>query len=720
MNGSNSKTVKEDKEAGDVIGSHGVGQEQEHRVSSQSILSGAMMMMMTMKEKREGEMEQGDQEQTSGSALQRRRSSSTTQAVVASFFKHSLKELSHDWALLEEEPLHDSAEAAAAAGDATTSASTAAAAAAVSTRSNSDNNSTMMIKINRRKRQQAILLEKAFDVIDVSKLGYLTSDDLFIFFQQAAQHIGLRQVEDELIDIAVDALLEDIATASALSSTAASAAPAATWTADNANQNGDNDDAAAATHRHITKEQFFDIFDRHPDLMTAFGNDMSKSTLAFYDRHQSQQSSHHYSDVDHEQHEQLISEWQENAQVFHRYNTELQNRAVEYAWLVVYVATSIGILTQKAIQYAHHQAALDVFGYCILPARGAAACLNLNCLLILLPICRHLTTWVQCTPLAWYFPFNAYLEAHILFGTAILLWSMVHVGAHVCDFYRFAYAPEEAIYALFGDKLGVVPMDPTARVKLLLQQPAAITGIIMVICILIAYPVVLVRRTKFNTFWILHHLLLIMLIALCCHGIASLLEPFQSVYYVIGPLVIYVASKVLRETKLSDTKVVLVQTKSGGIVHLQLKKPLGWKHVRSGMYAFLKVPHVSNIEWHPFTLTSTPDDPYLEFHFAAVGDWTDAVQTYLSEQIQATKHENGGEEGDCGVGPVTSLSLDTLQFKVDGPMGASSQGFMDFEVVVLVGAGKGLLCSWQFLPDLQSAALFSSRVFVLVCIYLFH
>jgi FAD-binding domain/Ferric reductase like transmembrane component len=344
------------------------------------------------------------------------------------------------------------------------------------------------------------------------------------------------------------------------------------------------------------------------------------------------------------------------------------------------------------VEYANRQDALDVFGYCILPARGAAACLNVNCLLILLPICRHLTTWVQCTPLHSYFPFNAYLESHILFGMAILFWACVHVGAHVCDFYRFAYADEDAIYVLFGDKLGVVPPEPTARIKLLLKQPAAITGIIMVVCILIAYPVVLVRRTKFNTFWILHHLLLVMLVALCCHGIASLLEPYASVYYVIGPLVIYVLSRVLRETKLSNSNVLLAQTKSGGIVHLQLKKPLGWKHVRSGMYAFLNVPQISRIEWHPFTLTSTPDDPFVEFHFASIGDWTDAVQSYLLEQIQAAKHENGGEDGNGGGGAAgTAISLESVQFKVDGPMGASSQGFMDFEVVVLVGAGAAFL-----------------------------
>jgi FAD-binding domain/Ferric reductase like transmembrane component len=638
---------------------------------SSSILSGTMMEVeITNNSSNNGD----DTQKSSGATASSDKgssSSSRTQAMVASFFNHSLRELTHDPAWLE---LQAQADAEELATQATAVSRRASRRTSVFSHgdANSVSASSTTMKMNRRKQQQIMLLEKAFSVIDVSNAGYLTSSDLFIFFQQAAQHIGLKSVEDELIDIVVDALLEDITTAAKNQTGgagAAAAAPAAT----------------ELVEGHITKEQFFDIFERHPDLMTAFGDDMSRSTLAYYDK------KHTLDDKEQEEEE----EWQENdAQVWHRYHTNLQNQAVEYSWLLLYILGSIAIFINKAIEYANRQDALDVFGYCILPARGAAACLNVNCLFILLPICRHVTTWVQCTPLHSYFPFNAYLEAHVLFGTAILFWAMVHVGAHVCDFYRFAYAPEDAIYALFGDKLGVVPQDPGARIRLLLKQPAAITGIIMVVCILIAYPVVLVRRTKFNTFWILHHLLLVMLIALCCHGIASLLEPYASVYYVIGPLVIYTLSRLLRETNLSDSNVLLAQTKSGGIVHLQLKKPLGWKHVRSGMYAFLKVPHISSMEWHPLTLTSTPDDPYLEFHFASVGDWTDAVQSFLLEQIQAAKKENGGEEGDgvCGAAAAgTAISLENMQFKVDGPMGASSQGFMDFEVVVLVGAGKGLV-----------------------------
>ena len=34
------------------------------------------------------------------------------------------------------------------------------------------------------------------------------------------------------------------------------------------------------------------------------------------------------------------------------------------------------------------------------------------------------------------------------------------------------------------------------------------------------------------------------------------------------------------------------------------------------------VPDVSGYQWHPFTISSAPDDPYVSVHIRQVGDWT--------------------------------------------------------------------------------------------------
>jgi len=45
------------------------------------------------------------------------------------------------------------------------------------------------------------------------------------------------------------------------------------------------------------------------------------------------------------------------------------------------------------------------------------------------------------------------------------------------------------------------------------------------------------------------------------------------------------------------------------------------------------VPKIASTEWHPFTITSAPGDPFVSVHIRVVGDWTEALwktmQTYL-------------------------------------------------------------------------------------------
>ena len=37
---------------------------------------------------------------------------------------------------------------------------------------------------------------------------------------------------------------------------------------------------------------------------------------------------------------------------------------------------------------------------------------------------------------------------------------------------------------------------------------------------------------------------------------------------------------------------------------------------------FLQCSQLSYFEWHPFTLTSAPEEDYLSVHIRQIGDWT--------------------------------------------------------------------------------------------------
>jgi hypothetical protein len=85
-------------------------------------------------------------------------------------------------------------------------------------------------------------LELAFNNLDANNDNVLDRSELTLFMQEAAKHVRL-QVDSDVIEDAVDALLEDV-----------------------------SDDKNL---EHITREQFYDIFHRHPDMLRVFEQDES-------------------------------------------------------------------------------------------------------------------------------------------------------------------------------------------------------------------------------------------------------------------------------------------------------------------------------------------------------------------------------------------------------------------------------------------------------------
>ena len=48
-----------------------------------------------------------------------------------------------------------------------------------------------------------------------------------------------------------------------------------------------------------------------------------------------------------------------------------------------------------------------------------------------------------------------------------------------------------------------------------------------------------------------------------------------------------------------------------------------------GQYIYLKINQISFIEYHPFTLTSAPEDDFYMVNMRQIGDWTskDGLET---------------------------------------------------------------------------------------------
>lgn len=71
---------------------------------------------------------------------------------------------------------------------------------------------------------------------------------------------------------------------------------------------------------------------------------------------------------------------------------------------------------------------------------------------------------------------------------------------------------------------------------------------------------------------------------------------------------------------------------TGNVLAIHMTKPAGFKY-KSGMYLFLQCPKISSFEWHPFSITSAPDDPFLSVHIRTLGDWTAEMKKIFSEAL---------------------------------------------------------------------------------------
>ncbi|KAL1916740.1 uncharacterized protein VTP21DRAFT_5444 [Calcarisporiella thermophila] len=315
-------------------------------------------------------------------------------------------------------------------------------------------------------------------------------------------------------------------------------------------------------------------------------------------------------------------------------------------------------------------------------ARGAAMCLHVDSGIVLFPMCRNLLSWFRSSNLNKVVQFDKHIAFHKLVGWSIFFFGLLHTICHYVNFVRLARTSPNVVsqffYYMFGHGVGW-------------------SGHVLIIVILImgATSVPSVRRSNFERFWYTHHLFVIYFIVFSFHGAFCLVandRPPLCVNiasfwkYWIASGVIYTFERVIREYRAffrrsHVSKIVLHPSK---VVEIQIKKENTFSNVKAGQYVFICCPEVSIWQWHPFTLTSAPEEDYISVHVRVVGDFTRNLARALGcgdgDRVEDANNQNGRQE-------VTKV---LPRIMVDGPFGTSSEDVFNFEVAMLVGAGIGV------------------------------
>ncbi|EPS63617.1 hypothetical protein M569_11166 [Genlisea aurea] len=380
-------------------------------------------------------------------------------------------------------------------------------------------------------------------------------------------------------------------------------------------------------------------------------------------------------------------------------------------WVIsLWIAIMIGLFVWKFNQY-RRKSAFRVMGYCLLTAKGAAETLKLNMALILLPVCRNTITWLRSSRLGHFVPFDDNINFHKTIAVAIVIGIILHAGDHLaCDFPRLINESASTYDAYMIGYFG--PHKPSYLA--LVRGVEGVTGVLMVILMTIAFtlatrwfrrssiklPKPFDRLTGYNAFWYSHHLFILVYILLVVHG--SFLYLVRIWYrkttwmYLAVPVLLYAGERTLRffRAGLSSVSLLKVTLYPGNVLSLHMTKPPKFRY-KSGQYVFVQCPSVSPFEWHPFSITSAPDDDYISIHIRQLGDWTHDLKRVFAAACEPAVT---GKSGLLRADEATKKSLPKLL--IDGPYGAPAQNYSKYDILLLIGLGIGATPLISILKDL--------------------
>jgi NADPH oxidase len=348
-----------------------------------------------------------------------------------------------------------------------------------------------------------------------------------------------------------------------------------------------------------------------------------------------------------------------------------------FAIILLWLAIQAFLFTQKYI-FIMSTPKLQTFrrlaGPCLPLARASAIVINFNSAIILLMCCRITITWLRSTRLSKLeIPWDDAIGFHKYIGFSIGIFSLAHSIAHYVNITYFS-ANTKSSWPVIA----------------FLSGPGSTGHILIIAMLLITVTAAFkaIRMRKYELFYFTHKLFYAYFICIYMHGMFCFIktdDPLKpciagtSWIWITPSLSLYLIEHVIsfirarRFTYVS--KVILHQSK---VYQLQLRKP-SFRFL-PGQYTLIKVPSVSHFQWHPFTITSAPEDGFVSVHINVVGDWTQKVA-----EVFGIRQKLGSDE----FGSLIEQPAKMPNILIDGPYGAPCQDFSKYEVIVCIGAGIG-------------------------------
>ncbi|KAI5098629.1 NADPH oxidase 4, partial [Silurus meridionalis] len=412
---------------------------------------------------------------------------------------------------------------------------------------------------------------------------------------------------------------------------------------------------------------------------------------------------------------------------------------------VVWVGVSMWLFWRTFMLYcsgAQYYYLHNILGLGLCVSRASASVLNLNCSLVLLPMCRSVLTVLRGQTRVSGQKVRRLLDKsksfHVACGVAICIFSVVHVSAHLVNAVSFSLRFSDE----FPDLNVAQYRGQDPRVLILITvindcflhsdwSVPGITGILLVLILFLMFTASShsLRVCNYEIFWYTHNLFIIFYIILMLHALGGTLKVQMNVeahppgcvsanqthptnpisgdekraesakgspevcddearfqghfpqtwLWVSAPLCLYCAERVYRYVRSGTPVTMVTVTRHPGDV-LELRMLKSGFRPRPGQYILLNCPSVSSFENHAFTLTACPTQNRQTFgiHIRVLGDWTKSFSELL---LPESEHSE--------ILPMMHQRRYPKLY-VDGPFGSASEEVFHYEVSVCVAGGIGV------------------------------
>jgi NADPH oxidase len=363
----------------------------------------------------------------------------------------------------------------------------------------------------------------------------------------------------------------------------------------------------------------------------------------------------------------------------------------------MYLASNIAVGTVAAINTvgvinSQIAAGGPSFTYWAVGAKFFGHIIDFNYSIILIPVSHSIMRWLVeisrdntfwsqvIRSLLWIMPVDDAIRIHKLIAYVGVGAAFAHT---VCQLFSYI-ATRDLYWSVYGVTVFV-------------------TGGLLLLVIFILYPATheLVRRGHFELFWLSHMLYFFIFLFNLIHGKGTFGPNYWK--YFAFPGTIYIMERIYREiVTRKPVNLISATFMSNNTISLTVAKTGALANYMEGQYAYICCPHISSMQWHPFTISSAPQEDYATFHIRiqGKGSWTHALREHLKANFSLALPGSStsyimfgakpGEASDNDIGGIVYDNEGENMLRIHGPYSAPTQSFTTYNEVMICASGIGV------------------------------